>query len=62
MRKGRRQKLKTGDEVDYVIERGRYCYLKNNPRIRDLLRKCINRRYRKELKAETQEELREIEQ
>jgi hypothetical protein len=54
-RKGRRQKLKTGAEYNFICARSRYTYLKNGKRVKHNLKRQLNRRYRRELNEETKE-------
>lgn len=56
MRRGRKQKLKTGAEFDLIYAKCWYCYLKNGKAVRKIKRQ-MNRRWRRELKEEVIEEV-----
>ena len=56
MQKGRKQKVKTAAEMDWLYEKRRYCYLKNGKAVRKIKRQ-MNRRWRRELKEGTIDEL-----
>lgn len=55
MRKGRKQKVKTGAEMDWLYAKRLYCFLKNGKAVRKL-KKQMNRRWRRELNDEMLEE------
>lgn len=55
MQKGMKQKLKTGAEFDLIYAKGIYCYLKNGKAVRKIKRQ-MNRRWRRELKEDIEEE------
>jgi len=52
---GRKQKIKTGAEMDFLYCKKLYCYLKNGKAARKI-KKQMNRRYRKEMQQEDTEE------
>ena len=52
---GRKQKLKSGAEVDLIYGKHLYCYLKNGKAVRKIKRQ-LNKRYRKEMRVEDTEE------
>jgi hypothetical protein len=51
-KQGRRQKLKSGMELDFLYARGLYCYLTNCQGLKHYIKKQLNRRYRHELHSE----------
>ena len=50
---GHKDKLKNGDEVDAILARHVYCYLKNRPKNVKRVKRAINKRLRKGAKDET---------
>ena len=58
MRKGRKQRVKTGAEMDWLYAKHIYYYLKNGKAVRKL-KKQMNRRWRRELNEEMLEEVNE---
>ena len=56
MRKGRKQRVKTGAEMDWLYAKRLYCFLKNGKAVRKL-KKQMNRRWRRELNEEMLEEV-----
>lgn len=56
MEKRRRQQLKSGLEVDVILARKHYCFTINNPSIVKWVKRRLNKRWRKELKKEMEEE------
>ena len=57
MRKGRKQKLKTGYEYDLLYAKHYYCFMKNNNNTVRYIKRTLNRRWRKELQEDMQDEL-----
>ena len=56
MRKGRKQQVKTGAEMNWLYAKHVYCFLKNGKAVRKL-KKQMNRRWRRELNEEMLEEV-----
>lgn len=57
---GRKQKIKTGDKWDLMYAKKWHCYLQNNNKLVKKLKKWMNKRYRKEMKAEGMEDVQDI--
>lgn len=53
---GHREKLKSGDEVDAILARHVYCYLKNRPRLVKLIKRALNKRIRRQSKPQVLDE------
>lgn len=49
---GRKQKLKTGLEVDVICARHIYCYLHNRPKTVKWTKRQLNKRYRRDNKPQ----------
>ena len=47
---GIKQRLKSGEEYDFIYARGQYCYLVNNAKLKKRIKKRMSRRRRKENK------------
>ena len=47
---GIKQRLKSGEEYDFIYARGQCCYLVNNAKLKKRIKKRMSRRRRKENK------------
>jgi hypothetical protein len=57
---GRKQKLVDGSEYDLLFAKNRYCYLQNhNTGVKKIKRK-MNKRFRRDLKLETDRIIKEL--
>lgn len=61
MNKGRKQIIKSGLEEDVLHGKKYYCYVANNNRLCKWVKRKMNKRYRQEIKKDTNKELSEIE-